>query len=359
MLVVEGGGFLGKPEVLVSKHGGINEAFKDRLLVCSPVKNKVVLVNPEIDSSLDLKQKEESSLPLFVRSAFPYLIKRKQGEQLLEGWSGHERSTLFTRKKFKDKQGRWYRDVDFKGNGYVRNGTVELPGGVARAGLVGVPSLFGLLEIKEAFKEYEKSEEFLAAGIRAPRILAIINLEEIIYGGGKLSLEKARERGIINKDFQPAILVRAFGTRARPRDISEGTGLNKETKKVILEDAKELVGEELGRGKINPLTNAEYLDWFAGTLGYNVGMVHRRGDLHGLLSGHNVTLDVRLCDLDTVEKIKNNKERLDEIRFARNHSLKGMVSSLKLSESCFYIAANNFQRSYYSAFHEGERRYGW
>lgn len=199
----------------------------------------------------------------------------------------------------------------------------------------------------------------MAEGIRTPRIISIIGLEEIIYGGRRLSLDKARKSGIIGQYFQPAILVRAFGIRARPRDISEGTGLDKETKKVILEDTKELVGEELGRGKINPLTNAEYLDWFAGTLGYNVGMVHRRGDLHGLLSGYNVTLDVSLCDLDTVEKIKNNKERLDEIKFARNHSLKDMVSYLKLSESCFYIAANNFQRSYYSAFHEGERRYSW
>lgn len=189
--------------------------------------------------------------------------------------------------------------------------------------------------------------------------MAIIELEEIIYGGRKLSLAQARKSGIIGQDFQPAILVRAFGTRARPRDISEGTGLDKETKKVILEDAKELVSEELGRGKKNPLTKAEYCDWFAEALGYNIGMMHRGGDLHGLLSGHNVTLDVRLCDLDTVEKIKNNKERLDEIKFARNHSLKDMVSYLKLSESCFYIAANNFQRSYYSAFYEGERRYNW
>ncbi len=353
MLVVEGIGFSREPDALFVKRKRINEVFEDRLLVCSPVKNKVVLVNPEIDSGFDLKEGEESSLSLFVRSAFPYLIKKKQGEQLLEGWPWHERSTLFTRKKIVDKQGRWYRDVDFKGNGYVHNGVVELPGGSIGQGL------FGLLERKKAFEEYRKSEEFLAAGIRTPRILAIINLEEIIYGGGKLSLEKARERGIIGQDFHPAILVRAFGTRARPRDISEGTGLNKETQKVILEDAKELVGEELGRGKKNPLTKAEYLDWFAEALGYNVGMMHRRGDLHGLLSGHNVTLDVRLCDLDTVEKIRNNKERLDEIIFARDHSLKDMVSSLKLSESCFYIAANNFQRSYYSAFHEGERRYGW
>lgn len=358
MLVVEGIGF-SRPEAFSAKPKGIEEVFKDRLLVCSPVKNKVALVNPEIDSGFDLREGKESSLPLFVRSAFPNLIKKKPGEQLVEGWKGHDRTTLYTRKKIKDKQGRKYRDIDFKGNGHVRNGTVELPGGATRPGLFRGPGLFGLLEIKEAFKEYEKSEEFLAAGIRTPRIVAIINLEEIIYGGRKLSLEKARERGIIGQDFQPAILVRAFGTKARPRDISEGTGLSKETQKVILEDAKELVGEELGRGKINPLTNAEYLDWFAETFGHNVGMVHREGWVHGLLSPHNVTLDVRICDLDTVEKIKNNKERLDEIRFARNHSLRSMVSSLKLSESCFNIAANNFQKSYYSAFHEGERRYSW
>ncbi len=352
MLVVEGIGF-SRPEAFSVKSKGIEEVFKDRLLVCSPVKNKVALVNPEIDSGLGFKEGEEYPRSLFVRSAYPNLIQKKEGEELHEGCPGNERSTLYTREKIKDEQGRRHRDIDFKGNGYVHNGTVELPGKERGE------NLFGLLESRKAFKEYEKSEEFLAAGIRTPRIIAIINLEEIIYGGRKISLEQARRSRVIRQDFQPAILVRAFGTRARPRDISEGTGLDKGTQKVILEDAKELVGEELGRGKINPLTNAEYLDWFAETFGYNVGMVHREGWVHGLLSPHNVTLDVRICDLDTVEKIKNNKERLDEIRFARNHSLRSMVSSLKLSESCFNIAANNFQKSYYSAFHEGERRYSW
>lgn len=354
MLVVEGGSFLGKEsKVFKEKHKEIGEVFKDYLLVCSPVKNRVALVNQEIDSGFDLKEGKESSLPLFVRSAFPNLIRKEQGEQLLEGWPGHERSTLFIRKETVDKQGRWYRDVDFKGNGYVHNGTVELLGGSTGQGL------FGLLEKNEAFEEYRKSEEFLAEGIRTARVISIINIQEIIYGGKKIYLEKARKSGIVGMDFQPAILVRAFGTRARPRDISDASGLDEKTKKVILKDAKELVNKELGRGKIKPLSDSEYLDWFARTLGHNVGLMHRKGYVHELLTSHNVTLGVEICDLDSIRKIKKDNEKSEEKNFAINHCLRSIVESLNLPMAYLYISANTFIRHYFSAYHEGERRYGW
>lgn len=147
-MLVERSSLLRQPELQVKRDKGINEVFEDRLLICSPVKNRVVLVNPEIDSGLGFKEGEEYPRSLFVRSAYPNLIQKKEGEELHEGWPGHERSTLYTRKKIKDEQGRWHRDIDFKGNGYVSDGMVELPGGKMGDGF------YGLLEIKEAFKEY-------------------------------------------------------------------------------------------------------------------------------------------------------------------------------------------------------------
>jgi len=76
----------------------------------------------------------------------------------------------------------------------------------------------------------------------------------------------------------------------------------------MFEDAKSLVSQELGRGN-NPLTDQEYLEWFAETLGKNVGLMHKNGWFHAGLSPHNITLDCSVCDFDTVKELKNEEQR--------------------------------------------------
>ena len=43
-----------------------------------------------------------------------------------------------------------------------------------------------------------------------------------------------------------------------------------------------------------------YLFWFAETLGKNVGLLHAHHYSHNYLSPHNITLDARIVDLDSV-----------------------------------------------------------
>lgn len=253
---------------------------------------------------------------------------------------------------FKDKQGRLYRDIDAKGIGYVSENRVKIPGEEHRPGFFN-----GFLESKNAFDDYKASERFISAGIRTPRVLGIIHPEEIIYGDEKISLEDARGRGIVKDYFQPAILIRAFGTKARVSDIFYGTELSEETKKLMLEDAKMLVSQELGRERA-PLDNHEYLGWFAETLGNDVGIMHKKGWYHYNLRPHNITLDCRIGDLDTVRELKNEKQRNLDVDFAKTNSLQKLVRWLDLPETQYFELENLFQKKYDSVFPPEEGKFG-
>ena len=88
--------------------------------------------------------------------------------------------------------------------------------------------------------------------------------------------------------------VRAFGSRARLQDLDSPKG------KLLLGDAKKLVAEELD---INPneFTEEQYFNWLARTTGKNLGLLKKKGWQHSYLSaGHNITLDGRLVDFDTI-----------------------------------------------------------
>jgi hypothetical protein len=52
------------------------------------------------------------------------------------------------------------------------------------------------------------------------------------------------------------------------------------------------------------MSDLEYLKWFAKTLGYNIGLMHKNGfEHHYIDGGHNVTLDCRIVDLDGIRPL--------------------------------------------------------
>jgi hypothetical protein len=338
-----------KPEIPIGKGREVAENLHDWLLLFEKVKNKVAFVNKEVYTPLKLEKGKENPLGLFPKSAIPELFQRKPGEQRLETWPRHERSAILGRAIFKDKQGRFYRDIDLKGIGHIERKKIGITGWDPRE-----KEFLGLLESKDAFKEYKFGEKFLSAGIRAPRTLAIINLEEIIEGGKKFSLKEARKKGVIKEDFQPVVEVRGFGTKARISDIFFGDEWLEETKKLLFEDAKKLVSQELERGD-NPLTDQEYLEWFAETLGKNVGLMHKNGWLHSNLTSHNITLDCRICDLDTVKKLKGDEINLDK-DYAQSSSIQRLARWLDLPEKRLFELFERFQKSYDSVFPPEERK---
>lgn len=261
------------------------------------VDNEVVWVNPDMLLPFDIKLGERCNLGLFLAAfdsgdgSLPHTMMDKHG-----------RSGLVARVVFADTDGRRYRDVNAKGIGGSRrreDGTYEavLPG----FGEEMETGSYGISDWQYAEQDRFKSEFLLKKGLRTHRTIAILKLKELpTYGGGKMTIKEARELGYINEDEEPIIQLRAYGTQARV-DNAADDGF------ALLKDAVALVAQETGE---KDMTVTKYLRWFASTLGDQLAVLHTWNQHHGFLIGHNVTLDCRITDLDTVDAFSSDpKER--------------------------------------------------
>jgi len=327
----------------------VSRKWQEHLLLFSRVKNRVLGVNPDIYIPLKLEEGKSSPLGLFAEAS----LKRNPGviperKQTLEFWPEHQRSATLGRIIFGDKQGRIYRDIDLKGIGYVKKESFSSNiAKVLRPGEYTESGRMGLLQEDMALFDRQMTEEFLKAGIRTNRVIAVIELEEIIVNGKKISVSEAIKARICEKDFHPVVEVRAFGTKARVADVLSviKTGGLTEDQKLLLEDAKKLVSQELGFQET--ISDEEYLKWFAKTLGQNMGRMHRKGWLHNYIFNHNITLDCRIVDFDAITKIENKYQLVNEIMGA------GSVIA-ELADSIFGhhygSTADLFHKSYKKAF---------
>lgn len=319
----------------------------EHLLLFDKVDNRVIFANDEVFFPLKLKEGESSPLGVFAEKALSKELENieqlssEEKKKIMEAWPFHQRSALLGRIIFADKEGRTYRDIDVKGIGSLQ----WLGMGKARVSHLGErldPGIRGLLDEDMAFYDMQMSEEFTKAGIRTSRVLGIIKLNEMIYHEEKISIEQAKKKDIIDKDFNPVIAVRAFGTRARIEDFGR-----RKKEKLLLEDAQRLVEQERGKKFSSGL---EYLKWFAETLGKNVGLCHKNKWVHGYLISHNITLDCRIVDLDSVIKSTKIKDFKQDFDTAIN-SLRTFIhkNEIPYSHEQFKELLNLFKDSYFQS----------
>lgn len=304
------------------------EKWKERLLIFAPVANTVILVNPDLNLPFSIEVGKSAAIGLFAESALNEKpIDIPPGKRVLQRLPTHMRSALFLSEPFSDKDGEWYRDIDIKGVGYLglptqlsesRIAIVSTPGKrKAKPDEDGRYERYGLLDKPTVLYDYEWEKKFTKAGIRTVKTVAITALHELIVDEKKISLDEAIRNGIVDPDFNPVIQARAFGTLARVRDLQnfhvlkwlEGDKKKNEedieiinsmknyqaTSDMLLKDAKKLIAQELGKKTIS---DKEYLEWFARTLGENVAVIHKNGWQHNYLHDQNITLDCRIVDFD-------------------------------------------------------------
>lgn len=150
----------------------------------------------------------------------------------------------------------------------------------------------GLLDYTDAYHDALWAEQLYALGVRTHRTLGIIMLKELVTTEGIESVELLQQRQLLPAGFMPVVQVRAFGTELRVSDLTVKPRFQEAT----LNDVYQLIGEELGI----TVSGENYLDWFAATLAKNMGRLHQAGLVHGSISAHNITLDCRLVDHDTM-----------------------------------------------------------
>lgn len=115
--------------------------------------------------------------------------------------------------------------------------------------------------------------------------------------GERISIKEAKQKGYLRRTDKPVVQMRAFGTRARIQDVNHRN----------LEDARGLVARELSV-ETEAFSPQAYLEWFAETLGQQLAILHNAGYGHQYLSGHNITLDCRIVDLDSVFPLEPARE---------------------------------------------------
>ncbi|MBI2639591.1 MAG: hypothetical protein HYW90_01715 [Candidatus Sungbacteria bacterium] len=285
-----------RPKEIIT--GEAKEAGQE--IFAAEIKNEVVWQNKDVDMPFRLEEGKPTKLGVFL---VEHPQKRREGLKV-RAFNEHFRSALLGRVVFQDKEGRLYRDVDLKGMGGLDRRLepkirVE-PLRPRRRSEQKYETTWGILNWGYAENDRELSEFFTKEGLRTHRVLAIIRLDEVLdERGRKISVTEAREKGYIKKNEEPVIAIRAFGTKARISEIKN---------EALLKDAEKMVAQEFG---IDPkkFSDKEYAEWFAKTLGEQVGRIHRLGYYHRYLTIHNVTLDCRIVDLDTVIKLPRNKEQ--------------------------------------------------
>jgi hypothetical protein len=276
-------------------------------LLSVEVKNEVLWVNENMELPFNIEEGQSNRLGMFLTpDSRSHLY---DSSYHLEMVPRHRRSGILGRVIFKDKDGRLYRDVDLKGVGYSRGYDSVY---VSRPEIGEDPSYpdgtksLGILDRAYAENDIKMAEKFLKAGIRTYRPIALIKLEEIIDGGGnKIPLEEAKKRKMIKEDDEPVVEVRAFGTRARIADLS---GIDSRRRDILIEDAVRLAAQERGID-FKAFSKRDYLVWFIENLAVSVARMHDKNWIHGYLTTHNITLDARIVDLDSVETLAEISKR--------------------------------------------------
>lgn len=170
--------------------------------------------------------------------------------------------------------------------------------------------------------DIEKGALFDKLGIRTVPIVAMADIYEIEDENGNIvSVLDAKAKGLIAKNTVPVDVFRAWVTPYRLKEVLHQRDAfeNKliplpqrehARRKAILLAAFEDMQSDTSipqkvrdaiSGKNGILDIDTYLEWFTEALGENVGKMHGHRISHSYLTElHNITLDARIVDLDSV-----------------------------------------------------------
>jgi len=257
------------------------------------VKNKVLWKSRH---ELPFKVKVGGSAAVYFATPAP---SPAESHGVLEGLFQHGRSATFGKAWFKGPGG-LYRDIDLKGIGHISVGHEPPVKHISPLAQAAAPGTLGLLDRSDAELERNMAHKFLKVGIRTALPIAIVELHEIVdESGHRISIEEARSRGMLHAETkQPVVLVRAFLKKERISNLLDVKGREM---RAMIDDAKAVLKRE--QKKSRSMTDKEYIKWFAQNLGQQIALMHNKGFVHGYLSEHNITLDGRIVDLDSVEKV--------------------------------------------------------
>lgn len=297
-------------------------------LSAQSVANEVTYVNPDLDySGLDFKVGRVSNIVYQVALG----KSRKTPDRIVYARPGTSfllRAVLLSgNSDITDKNGTRYRYLDVKGTGNIDVVDRQRPS-VKESRysrfLRPIPNYPAGAYSEKTWGQATKSwieidirmmKKFQELGIKTIPIPSAVRLDEVLdKDGNKISIEEARKQGYINSATEPYQVFRAYVTPFRLHEIAynpefeyqmglDTTQKDIEVKRAVLRSAMEDVGIESVEG---------YLEWLASEVGLGLGTMHKNGIGHGYLGGlHNITLDGRFMDLDSVIMSKGENHQIE------------------------------------------------
>lgn len=307
------------------------------------VKNEVVWANKKLKLPFKIEKGKPTDLGMLLS------LDQSNGNGFkVDIREDHGRSAEIGKVIFEDDEGRKYRDIDVKGIGlsgfYDGKLSAEqwytewerfIPGDSNC--LIMTKKVMGLFNLENAIKERDLGEEFTKYGIRTSRVIALIRLNELNVGHELIKVKDAKKRELIVDEFNPAVIVRAFGvdTRISDLDINLHQG-NVDKAKLDIHDAISLIYK---KHEVTMKDLEDYVSWFAASLGESIGIMHRRGYFHQHLHPQNITLDCRITDFEDVVGLSNDKKEREEqiIKDFKGDDAEGLWSHPGALESLRYL----------------------
>ncbi len=297
--------------------GSVSYPGKQRdVLPAVEVKNKVLWVNSSFVGRLpfNITVGRQTNLGLFLT---PDCAPKEYSIEI-DKWQEFElsRAGIVSRVFFRDSNGVLYRDVLAKGIGLIKLGYLS---GGARPYSVSEPikneytrGVWGICNRLKAEEDRNWSERFYKLGMRVARPIAIIEIEEIIgRNGQKFTIEEARSEGMIRAEQSPVIYLRAFGVETR---LSSFINMNEENRLACLNDARVFAAQELGVDE-KSFNYDDYLSGLSLQIGMNLNILDASGHSHyNLESLHNISLDGRFMDFDSIGKMVRVEHRMEGYR---------------------------------------------
>jgi len=277
-----------------------------------PVSNEVTDINPEFQKQLDIDVGQSSGL-----------VRLWSGEEergiLLGAETRHNRVANIDNTFVIDSHGLRWEDIDIKSPGLTEIGVGDnelqlFPWERMPETEFVEARIWGGNELTSARRAFRYQQILEHLGVRTYKSLFVTKLNEWMYHGKKVPISqipvvprdaeaKGHEDGIPD-GFSLAAEVRACRTKTRMQAISEREVLTEGNRVYIqkeIDRARVLVAEERGLANVSV---PDYIDWFIDSYGRNLGLMHAAGLVHSFMHPGNITLDCRILDLDSMQKLE-------------------------------------------------------
>lgn len=171
-----------------------------------------------------------------------------------------------------------------------------------------IPYMIGLLEEKDAIREWDISNYYLKYNFWTGIVLSVIKLEYVLDINGKL-IKSDLITDLKGNKFNPHLIYFATRSKYRVCDLAFLSDIHK--------------NNELEKVKIffNVKSDIEYLKKFIEKLAFNVAYHHKLQGVNDSLSSHNVTLLGEIIDFEIIysKEVPFDKKRWNLNLFKRQN----------------------------------------